>query len=156
LLSLRSILPVLLLALFAACGTTPEQKPKPPSMDEMLAQMTEQSGSACIRFKDIENHEALEDDLISVSTRGKEHYLVTTTSPCNLLRRSSGILVSDSWGTLCSGGGAAISEGGLGGLDRSCPVRNVYSFPSRKAAMAALLVAKSRREVMEQFPDVEP
>ena len=145
----RLILSVLLLVLLAACGTTPEdeQEPKVPSLDEMLAQMTEQNGKACIRVRDIENHRAVDDGVISVSTRRGDHYLLTTAFSCRFLGSSSGTLVSDSWGTLCRGSGTVVDH------EISCPVRHIYEFPSREAAMMALKSAQAHREAMELFPD---
>jgi hypothetical protein len=146
----RPIFAVPLLVLLAACGSTPEQEPRPPSMDEMLARLTEQSGKTCVPFSDIKTHTALEDSLLSVSTRRGEHYLVTTMHPCRFLGSSSGTLVSDSWGMLCRGSSSVIST-----HDTSCSVRNVYKFDSPEAAMMVLEVARARREAAEQFPDLD-
>ena len=147
----RLLLSILPLVLLAACSATPEQKPRVPSMDEMLARMTEQSGKTCIDFSDIDSHQVLDENVIGVSMRRGEHYLITTTQHCQFRGGTSVTLVSDSWGMLCSGGGGTVGDFG-----RSCPVRRIYKFPSEKLAHAALLAAKSRREAAEEFPDQEP
>jgi hypothetical protein len=146
----RSIPVALLASLLAACVGTPEQEPKLPSMDEMLAQLTEQTGRTCVPFRDIDTHRILEDGLISVSTRRGAHYLATTTHTCRFLGSDSGTLVSDSHGELCSGSGTITD------FARSCTVRNIYEFESREAAMAVVEVARARREAAKQFPDQLP
>jgi hypothetical protein len=147
----RSILSLLLPVLLAACGTAPEQKkPELPSLDEMLARVTEQDGGACITVRDMEGHRVVGDGVISVGTHRGDHYLVTTVQSCRFMGNSSGTIVSDSWGTFCRGTGTIVDHG------RTCMVRHVYEFPSSEAAMAALKVAQARREAQELIPDHEP
>ncbi|NIP18632.1 MAG: hypothetical protein GWM87_11070 [Xanthomonadales bacterium] len=147
----RSILTVILLFLLAGCSATPEEKePDVPSIDEFLVMLTEQTGRACITMRDIDTHEALGEEIISVTMRRGEHYLLALSHPCRFLGRSSGTLVSDSWGTLCSGGMGVVSDN-VG----ACPIRHVFKFPTEEAAMATLKVARARREAALQFPDEE-
>ena len=143
----RPIFSILMMALLAACGTTPEdrQTSELPSLDELLAQMTEQSGKTCIEFRNLKGHRMVADGVISVSMRRGEHYLVTTAHSCRFLGNSSGTLVSDSWGTLCRGTGTIVQDAS------TCPVRHIYEFPSREEAMKTLKAAQERRDALEMI-----
>jgi hypothetical protein len=135
-----------------ACSATGERKPRQPSLDEMLGQVTEQNGRACIRINDIDGYAPLSDDMVSVSARGKKHYLVTTMFRCYSLGSSFGVAFSGAYSEVCGRG-----QGELITREEKCPIMHIYEFPSRDDAFASLQAAESRREAQALFPDkVEP
>jgi hypothetical protein len=140
----------LIAASLAACGTTGERQPRPPSLDEMLGQVTEQKGNACLRVSDIKGFAPLSDAMVSVSARGKKHYLLTTMYRCHSLHGSIGVTFAGSFSEVCGGG-----RGDLVTREEKCPIRHVFEFPSRDDAFAALQAAEARREAQTLFPDKE-
>ncbi len=143
----------LLLALLAACSTIPEEerKPEPPSMDELLALLSEGASVKCIEFRNIDTHQIVDEGVLSLSTRRGKHYLATTATRCKFLGSSKGTLISDGWGTLCKGTGTIVDYD-AGGF---CTIRNIYEFESREAAMATLKAAQARREAEALIPERE-
>ncbi len=134
--------------LVTACSGTGERKPRPPSMDEMLGQVTEQNGRACIRTNDIDGYAPLSDDMVSVSARGKKHYLVTTMFRCASLGSSFNVGFSGKFSEICGRG-----QGELITREETCPIMHIYEFPSRDDAFASLQAAEARREAQTLFPD---
>ena len=134
-----------------ACSTMHERTPQPPTMDAMLAQLTEQNGRACIRSSDIDGYAPLSDRLVSVSGRRGEYFLVTTLFSCPSLSTAMGVAFSGSFAEICGGGGGNH----LSTREESCPIRHIYKFPSREAAFATVKAAKAQREAIAQFPDQE-
>ena len=142
----------LLTGLFiTACSSMHEQKPDLPSMDTLLAQLTEQNGRACIRSGSINGYAPLSDRMVSVRGRRGEHFLVTTLFSCPSLDFSMGVAFSGSFAEICGGG----ARDQLRTEDESCPIKHIYKFQSRADAMATFERAKARREVLSQFPTLQ-
>ncbi|NIP18078.1 MAG: hypothetical protein GWM87_07905, partial [Xanthomonadales bacterium] len=72
--------------------------------EEMLAQVTEQDGRSCVRVDDIDGYAPLDDTMVSVSARGRKHYLMTTMFRCNSLRGTFRVGVSGRFSEVCGGG----------------------------------------------------
>jgi len=138
--------------LIAGCSATQKSSSGTPSMDQMLAQLTEQDGRACIRISDIKGYGPLSDHMLSVSGRRKEHFLVTTMYSCLSMSDSLGVAFSASFAEVCGGGMSRVTT-----RSESCPIKHIFKFASRDDAFTTIDVAKARREAIEQFPDsVEP
>ncbi len=131
-----------------ACSSMHEQRPDLPSMDTLLAQLTEQNGRACIRSGSISGYAPLSDRMVSVSGRRGEHFLVTTLFSCPSLDFSMGVAFSGSFSEICGG---STRDQLLTG-EESCPIKHIYKFLSRADAFATLEMAEARRKVMAHFP----
>ena len=148
----RTLASFLTLALvLGACAGTPERVTRPAPIHEMLAQVTEQDGRACIRLDDIRGYAPLDDSLISVSGRRREHFLVTTTFRCTELGTAMAVAFDGRFSEVCGGGTGTVVTG-----RERCPIRHIYEFPSRDDAFAALEAARARREAQELIPEIEP
>lgn len=140
---------VLLLAAVLAACSAPESRPgQAPSLDQVLLQMSEQDGRACLRTDRIDGYAVLDDGVVSVGTRGRRHYLVTTLLRCHSLDSAMGIAFSSPHGDFCGGGRDTLETG-----TESCPARHVFEFTSREDALATFELARARRQALEQFPD---
>jgi hypothetical protein len=137
--------------LLAACASTRESAANLPSTDEMLAQVTEQDGRACIRAADIDGYAPLDDSLVSVGGRRREHFLVTMMFRCSSLGTSMAVAFDGSFAEFCGGGNDAIRT-----RSERCPVRHIYRFPSRDDAFAALEAARARRQAQQLIPPDKP
>jgi hypothetical protein len=145
----RLLIGILMALLCAACSTVQDQKPKLPSVDELLTQFTEQNGRSCIRTNDIRGFSALDDQLVSVNGRRGEHFLVTTLYRCYSLDSSFAIGFSGSFSEVC--GGSAGNQ--LVTREESCPVKHIYKFPSKDDAMVMVEMVEARRKALAQFPE---
>ena len=134
----------------AACGTGPNQSANLPSHDELLAEMSQQNGRACIRSADIQGFAPLSDNVVSVSARSRGHYLVTTLFRCPSLTSSINVGFAGNFAEVCGGSGRIVSR------EESCPIRGIYRFADRDDALASWEMIKARREVMAQFPASPP
>ena len=148
----RTILTILFIALCTGCSTTQSQKPRLPSVDSLLLQMTEQDGRACIRSGDMNGFAALDDDIVSVNARRKKHYLITTTYSCHSLGSSFSLGLSGTFSEVCGGG----ASNQLITRDEACPIKHIFVFESREDALATYEMVKGRREAMAQFPAAQP
>lgn len=145
---IRSTIFVLMAGLLAAGCSTVESKPRPPSMDTLLAGLTEQNGRACIRRTDIRGFAVLNDQLLSVSGRRKEHFLVTLPYSCNSLDISFQLAFTGTFSDVCGGG----ARDQIITREESCPIRHIYSFKSRDEAFATLELARKKREALALPP----
>ena len=92
---------------------------------------------ACFLVRDIDDFDALSDELVFVEGRGDENYLLTMWNGCFGLRGAVGIAVSSPMSRVCSTSGAEIRYRGLGRLE-VCRIRTVEAVESKEAAEALL------------------
>ena len=130
---------LLAMGLLAACAAQSERPTL--SFDEALQQVTGQDGKTCIRDYDIDGFGAINDSVVSVSGRGREHFLVTTRFRCNTLSTAFKVNFSGDFSEFCHGRDEIITR------EESCPVKHIYRFANREDAFAALDAAKERRAV---------
>jgi hypothetical protein len=142
----RMMLGLCLVLLVVSCSTTQDLPPK-SSMDQMLAEVTQQDGRACVRLNDINGYATVSDGVVSVSGRRKETFLVTTLYRCHLLDDGMGIAFSGRFSEVCGGGMDTIAT-----REESCPIKHIYEFRTREDAFAAIHAAEARREVNAQYP----
>jgi hypothetical protein len=124
----------------ASCSTTHKQEVA-PDVTDMLAEVTGQNGRACIKTYEVNGFGGIEDNLVSVSGKFRDHYLVTTLYRCQSLQGSPAIAFAGSFQEICGGGHGALKTG-----KESCPVKDIYVFPNREAAFAAVAAAREQRE----------
>ena len=92
---------------------------------------------ACFLVRDIDDFDALSDELVFVEGRGNDNYLLTMWPGCFGLKGALGIAVSSPMSRVCSTSGAEIRYRGLGRLE-ICRIRLVEAIESKEAAEALL------------------
>ena len=124
------LLATLTLAL-AGCRSSPYQ-PLPREMLDALAATTGQSGRECMRVSDISGWGTLNDSVLSVSSKFRNHYLLVTLYRCPEMEFSSAVVFKGSFTEFCGGGRDSVLAG-----QRRCPVQGLFEFEDREAAFAA-------------------
>lgn len=134
----------LVLLVLSAC-TNNAQKESVPPMRELLQQLTEQNGRACVRTSEIRGYGASNNRVITIDG-GRDYYLATTVHACNDIDTSFRALFVGRFGEICGNSFSKIVTGGS-----RCAIGSVYRFNSRKEAFAALETASDlRREVIDR------
>lgn len=113
-----------------------------PSMSEMLSDVTEQSGRACVRESDIDGYGVLENNVISIDA-GDDYYLATVSPECDNLASSGSGQFGDNFGEICGKGSVELS-----GARDACEIHQVFEFENREEAFAAfndVMTARERR-----------
>jgi len=128
----------LALSLLAGCHSAPYQ-PMPQEMTRALSETTGQNGRECMRVSDIAGYGTLNDSVLSVSSKFRNHYLLVTLFRCPEMELSSAALFKGSFTEFCGGGRDAVLAG-----KRRCPVQGVFEFENREAAFAAYDAAIER------------
>ena len=128
----------LALSLLAGCHSAPYQ-PMPQEMTRALSETTGQNGRECMRVSDIAGYGTLNDSVLSVSSKFRNHYLLVTLFRCPEMELSSAALFKGSFTEFCGGGRDAVLAG-----NRRCPVQGVFEFENREAAFAAYDAAIER------------
>jgi hypothetical protein len=90
---------------------------------------------ACFLVRNIDDFDALSDELVFVEARSGDNYLLTMWSGCFGLRGAVGIAVSSPMSRVCSTSGAEIRYRGLGRLE-TCRIRMVEAVESKEVAEA--------------------
>ena len=121
----------LTLMLIGGCSSAPYQ-PLPQDMSRALSATTGQNGRACMRVSDIAGYGTLNDSVLSVSSKFRNHYLLVTLYRCPEMELSSAALFKGSFTEFCGGGRDAVLAG-----KRRCPIQGVFEFENREAAVAA-------------------
>lgn len=117
-----------------------------PNYDTLLKQDAGQNGRACVRQQDINGFGFLDDDVVSISTRGnRDYFLATTMFRCNSLSANFAVGFQGTFTEVCGGGSGKIIT-----ADESCPIRSVFEFESRQAAFDAYNKAKLKRSEMRE------
>ena len=119
------------LTLLTGCHSTSYQ-PMPQDMARALSETTGQNGRECMRVSDIAGYGTLNDSVLSVSSKFRDHYLLVTLFRCPEMELSSAALFKGSFTEFCGGGRDAVLAG-----KRQCPVQGVFKFDNREAAFAA-------------------
>jgi hypothetical protein len=122
--------------LLSACAAS--HTPPSTGLDSALRDITGQNGRACVRVSDISGYGALDDSMVSVSSKFRKHYLMITRFRCPELATSLGAAFSGRFIEFC-GGRDSILAGG-----RSCPILSVFEFESREAAFEAMDAAEQK------------
>lgn len=139
-------LPSVFLALLtlAACATNAGKEPV-PQMRELLHQLTEQNGRACVRTSQIRGFGTSKNRVITIDG-GRDYYLATTLHSCNDIDTSFRALFVGKFGEVCGNSFSKIVAGGS-----RCAIGSMYKFESRKEAFAALETARDlRQEVIDR------
>ncbi|MEJ2383742.1 MAG: DUF6491 family protein [Xanthomonadales bacterium] len=121
----------LALIVLAACSTTSYQ-PMPQEMTRALTAVTGQDGRECMRVNDIAGYGTLNDSVLSVSSKFRNHYLLVALYRCPEMETSSAALFKGSFTEFCGGGRDSVLAG-----KRRCPIQGVFEFENREAAFAA-------------------
>lgn len=117
-----------------------------PSYDDLLKVETDQNGRACVRQHNIRGYGFLDDDVISISTRGKNrHYLVTTWFKCHSLQTSFSAGFKGDFSELCGGGSDKILTS-----EESCSIKSIFEFESREHAFATFKETDKIRQDLRQ------
>lgn len=122
---------IALLAALTACSTT-SLRPTPAEMNDALLSITEQNGRACVRVADIAGFGDLSDNLISVSNRFRNHYLMVTAYNCFNMASTPAAAFQGAFTEFCGGGRDSIFT-----REGRCLVRSVFEFENREAAFEA-------------------
>lgn len=85
-----------------------------------------------MRVSDIAGYGTLNDSMLSVSSKFRNHYLLVTQVRCPEMELSSTALFKGSFTEFCGGGRDSVLAG-----QRRCPVQGVFEFENREAAFAA-------------------
>lgn len=118
-----------LVSTISACALN---SPNLPSFDELLRESTAQNGRACFRQNDISGWGALEDNVISVSTKNRrEYFLITTTFRCESVLSSFQAQFDGASYEVCGGGANRVLTS-----SESCPIKSVFKFDDRESAFA--------------------
>jgi hypothetical protein len=119
------------LTLLSGCHSATYQ-PMPQDMTRALSETTGQNGRECMRVSDIAGYGTLNDSVLSVSSKFRNHYLLVTLFRCPEMELSSAALFKGSFTEFCGGGRDAVLAG-----KRQCPIQGVFEFENREAAFAA-------------------
>ncbi len=125
------------LAVLSGCATTDL-----PSMSEMMRDVTEQNGRACVRESDIDGYGVLENNVISIDG-GQDYYLATVLPGCNNLATSVGVMFGDNFGEVCGQRGDQLHTN-----EDSCHIHQVFEFDDREEAFEAFNDVMEVRERM--------
>lgn len=117
--------------LLAGCAT-PSYQPLPREMFDALSEVTGQNGRECMRVDDISGYGTLNDSVLSVSSKFRNHYLLVTLHRCPEMEISSTALFKGSFTEFCGGGRDAVLAG-----KRRCPIQGVFKFQNREDAFTA-------------------
>ncbi len=134
------ILPILATAFTLGCSS---YQSTIPSVNDLLAADTGQDGKTCIRQVDINGYGVLNDYAISVDTRGKKHYIVTTMYRCPTLNTGFQAGFDGNRFDFCPIRDRLITS------DEACPVKAIYEFESRQQAFATFNQAEEVRKSMQ-------
>ena len=134
------------LAFFAltACSSNATKEPV-PQMRDLLQELTEQNGRACVRTAQIRGFGTKQNRIITIDG-GRDYYIATTIHACNDINTSFRALFVGRFGEICGNSFSKIVAGGS-----RCAIGSMYKFESRKEAFAALETAQDlRQEVIER------
>ena len=134
----------LLAALAAAQEGEPDREPAVENAASIAAEKTVDASlippaaeEACFLVRDIDDFDALSDELVFIEGRSDENYLLTMWPGCFGLKGALGIAVSSPMSRVCSTSGAEIRYRGLGRLE-ICRIRMVEAIANKEAAHALL------------------
>ncbi len=102
-----------------------------PAFHEVLSDMVEQDGRACVRQRDIRGYGVLDHDVISIDAR-RNYYLAMVMPGCHTLDTSPAALFEERFSEVCGGGMHKVYTG-----DDHCTIRKMFEFESREAAFEA-------------------
>ena len=123
---------LLLLLLTAACSTQ-QVRYDVRTLDQVMRDMTGQNGRACFQTRYISGYGTIDETVLNVSTKRPEQYVLLMTYSCPSLLTSSAVLFKGAFTELCGGGRDFVSTG-----SSPCPIRSIYEFENRKAALEAI------------------
>lgn len=120
----------------ASCATGSDTR----KLGNMLSDITEQNGRACVSVSDIGAYGVLKDNIVSIEA-DREHYLATIAPECDELTSSARIMFSGDFGEVCGHGMDQIVMG-----DNRCTINELFEFDNREEAMDAYHATLEMRE----------
>lgn len=129
------------IALLAACASTARDVPR---LADVLRDMTEQNGRACIRTSDISGYGVRKGPVVSIDSMRK-YYIATLHPGCFDLETSMHAMFSGDLFEVCGGRMDKVVTNG-----NVCTIDQVFEFADREMAFAAYDAALKKRQNLRE------